>query len=110
MQREEAVRRAVELVDLTSLNDDDTPERIAALCEQAKAAGVAAVSINAPFVRQAKRAGVRVATVVNFPDGTKEHRFVRAETHPSRDDAAQFSVSKGKQIIDQRGDGIFGAP
>lgn len=46
----------------------------------------------------------------DFPEGTKEHRFVRAETHPSRDDAAQFSVSKGKQIIDQRGDGIFGAP
>ena len=45
-------RRALPLIDLTSLNDDDTPERIAALCEQAKAAGVAAVCIYAPFVRR----------------------------------------------------------
>ena len=44
MKREDVVRRALPLIDLTSLNDDDTPEVIAALCEQALAAGVAAVS------------------------------------------------------------------
>jgi hypothetical protein len=43
----------------------------------------------------------------DFPDGSKQHRFVRAETHPSVDDAAQFAVTKGKQIIDQQGDRIF---
>jgi hypothetical protein len=43
----------------------------------------------------------------DFPDGPKQHRFVRAETHPSVDDAAQFAVTKGKQIIDQQGDRIF---
>jgi hypothetical protein len=41
-------------------------------------------------------------------DGVKEHRFVRAETHPSKDDAAAFAVTKGKQIIDQQGDRAFG--
>jgi hypothetical protein len=41
------------------------------------------------------------------PDGTKEHRFVRADTHPSRDDAISFAVSKAKQIIDLQGDRIF---
>ena len=42
------------------------------------------------------------------PDGTLEHRFVRAETHPSREDAIAFSVSKAKQMIDLQGDRIFG--
>jgi len=41
-------------------------------------------------------------------DGVKEHRFIRAETHPNKDDAAAFAVTKGKQIIDQQGDRIFG--
>ena len=40
-------------------------------------------------------------------EGVKEHRFIRAETHQSRDDAIAFAVLKGKQIIDERGDGIF---
>ena len=43
----------------------------------------------------------------DFPDGPKEHRFIRAETHASRDGAAEFSVAKGKQIVDQQGDSIF---
>jgi hypothetical protein len=42
------------------------------------------------------------------PDGTREHRFVRADTHPSREDAIAFSVSKAKQMIDLQGDRIFG--
>lgn len=45
----------------------------------------------------------------DFPDGTKSHRFVRAETHPSRDAAVEFAVVKGRQIIDEQGDRIFEA-
>jgi hypothetical protein len=44
----------------------------------------------------------------DFPDGVKQHRFIRAETHPSQDDANAFAVTKAKQIIDQQGDRIFG--
>jgi hypothetical protein len=44
----------------------------------------------------------------DFGDGPKEYRFVRAETHPSRADAATFAISKAKQIIDEQGDGVFG--
>ena len=44
----------------------------------------------------------------DFDTGSKEHRFVRAETHASRDDAAAFAIAKGKQIIDEQGDRIFG--
>jgi hypothetical protein len=43
----------------------------------------------------------------DFETGTKEHRFVRAETHSSKDDAAAFALAKGKQIIDEQGDRIF---
>ena len=40
--------------------------------------------------------------------GMKQHRFVRAETHPSKEDATAFAITKGKQIIDEQGDRIFG--
>ena len=40
--------------------------------------------------------------------GMKEHRFVRAETHASKDDAVAFAIVKGKQIIDEQGERIFG--
>jgi hypothetical protein len=43
----------------------------------------------------------------DFPDGPKRHRFVRADTHHSKDDAVAFAVSKAKQIIDLQGDRIF---
>ena len=38
----------------------------------------------------------------------KEHRFIRAETHPSRDAAIAFSIHKAKQLIDEQGDRLFG--
>ncbi len=41
------------------------------------------------------------------PEGVKEHRFVRADTYHSREDAIAFTISKAKQIIDQQGDRIF---
>lgn len=44
----------------------------------------------------------------DFPDGMKEHRFVRAEAHPSRDAAVAFTIAKGKQIIDEQCDRVFG--
>jgi hypothetical protein len=43
----------------------------------------------------------------DFPDGRKEHRFIRAERHASQDEAVKFAVIKAKQIIDERGDRMF---
>ncbi len=37
----------------------------------------------------------------------KEHRFIRADTFPSAEAAAEYSIIKAKQIIDQMGDRIF---
>jgi hypothetical protein len=41
-------------------------------------------------------------------EGTKQHRFVRADTHQTHEDAVSFAVMKAKQIIDLQGDRIFG--
>jgi hypothetical protein len=45
----------------------------------------------------------------DFPDGMKEHRFIRAERHAGKDEADAFAITKGQQIIDERGDQIFDA-
>jgi hypothetical protein len=37
----------------------------------------------------------------------KEHRFIRAEMHPTRDAAMAFSIAKAKQIIDEQGERLF---
>lgn len=38
----------------------------------------------------------------------KEHRFVRADRFTSIDEAADFAISKGRQIIDEQGERLFG--
>lgn len=43
----------------------------------------------------------------DFPDGAREHRFVRADTHSSADQAREFAIVKGRQIIDEQGDRLF---
>jgi deoxyribose-phosphate aldolase len=68
-------RTVLPLIDLTSLNETDTPEIITALCRQAIVPGghVAAVCVYPQFVALCARelAGtlVRIATVANFPHG-----------------------------------------
>lgn len=42
-----------------------------------------------------------------FADGVKEQRFVRADTHASRDDACAHAISKAQRIIDEQGDKLF---
>ena len=37
----------------------------------------------------------------------KEHRFVRAERFPTMEGAAEHSITKGKQIVDQQGERVF---
>ena len=45
-----------------------------------------------------------------FDDGIKEQRFIRVDTHSSRDDAIAFSITKAQQIIDEQGDRLFRVP
>ena len=44
----------------------------------------------------------------DFPEGRKEHRFVRADTHASEEDAKRFMVQKAQRLIDEAGDRLFG--
>lgn len=37
----------------------------------------------------------------------KRHDFVRADRFSSLDEAARFTLAKGRQIIDEQGDGLF---
>lgn len=38
----------------------------------------------------------------------KSYKFVRADRMSSRDEAASFAIAKGRQIIDEQGEGVFG--
>ncbi|TKI08678.1 deoxyribose-phosphate aldolase [Martelella alba] len=84
-----AARRALGLMDLTTLGDDDSDEKVAALCAQAKspAGNTAAVCIYPRFIPIARQTlnqqgtpGIRVATVVNFPAGGDGIEAVLGET------------------------------
>ena len=45
--------------------------------------------------------------IKEFPDGNREHYFIRADTHVDVDSAAQHAVAKAQRIIDEQGDYIF---
>ncbi|WP_419534184.1 deoxyribose-phosphate aldolase [Endozoicomonas sp.] len=82
-------RQALQLMDLTSLNDDDTPEKIIELCHQAhtEAGNTAAVCIYPRFIPIARKTlnslglnDVTIATVTNFPAGGDDIDIAVAET------------------------------
>ncbi|MGQ3283120.1 deoxyribose-phosphate aldolase [Bosea sp. (in: a-proteobacteria)] len=91
-------RRALSLLDLTDLSDNADEAGLAALCARAVGAPgpVAAICIWPRFVAQARtmlgRAPVRIATVVNFPQGEATGADVLAET--------QGAVAAGADEID----------
>ena len=78
--------RVLALLDLTSLGEDDTPEQIEALCARARAARVlpAALCIYPEHVTTVRRAlrgsPIKVAAVVNFPDGSADSMRISRET------------------------------
>lgn len=43
----------------------------------------------------------------DYPDGRKEHRFVRADTHSSEEEAKRLMVQKAQRLIDESGDRLF---
>ncbi len=81
---QEAAARILPLIDLTSLNDDDTEAGIDTLVDKGMKYGVAAVCVYPQFVKPARRrlatAPVQLASVVNFPDGSDDIARVVEET------------------------------
>jgi deoxyribose-phosphate aldolase len=81
----EDAKLALACLDLTSLNDDDDPRAIEALCAKATSrfGPVAAVCVWPRFVKQARAAlprDIAVAAVANFPDGPLDERRALADT------------------------------
>ena len=84
-----ASRQAIHLMDLTTLNDDDTDQKVIDLCKQAHSAAgnTAAVCIYPRFIPIARKtlqaqgtADVKIATVTNFPHGNDDVAIAVAET------------------------------
>ncbi|MBL8808040.1 MAG: deoxyribose-phosphate aldolase [Rhodospirillales bacterium] len=90
----DVARRALPLLDLTSLNDGDDEASTETLCARAQTprGPVAAVCLWPKFVKQAKKAlaetKVRVATVVNFPTGSEPRPEVLAAVRRAIGDGA----------------------
>lgn len=86
--------RALSMLDLTSLGEDDSPASVGAMLKRAvtPAGPVAAVCVWPAFVAQAKDAlagtGVRVATVSNFPHGRPDIAGAAATTEQAVADCA----------------------
>ncbi len=96
MEDKEVARRVISLLDLTSLNDDDDNTTIDNLCQRALQARVAAVCVWPRFVKfscqQLNGSDVKVATVINFPDGGIDIGSTREE--------ACHAIAKGADEID----------
>ncbi|WP_375753633.1 deoxyribose-phosphate aldolase [Vibrio sp. HN007] len=84
-----AALRALKLMDLTTLNDDDTEQKVAQLCHSAKTevGNTAAICIYPRFIPAARKvlsqqgtSDVRIATVTNFPHGNDDIEIAVAET------------------------------
>jgi deoxyribose-phosphate aldolase len=85
--RRDLALRLLPLLDLTSLGEGDTPAQIETMCAAARNAprGPAALCVYPEHVTTVRRAlqgldGVKVATVVNFPDGGNDGERVARET------------------------------
>lgn len=89
------MERMYGLIDLTSLNSEDTEHNIAAFFEKAQTplAHVAAVCVYPQFVRlaatQFTATPIKVATVVNFPEGINSLDSVLIEINRALQDGAQ---------------------
>lgn len=72
----DVARRALPLLDLTSLSGRETPDDIERLCRRATVHGVAAVCVCPAYLGEAKPllagSAVRLAAVANFPHGSDD--------------------------------------
>ncbi len=84
-----AALRALKLMDLTTLNDNDTDAKVIQLCHDAKSpvGNTAAICIYPRFIPIAKKTlreqgtpEIRIATVTNFPHGNDDIEIAVAET------------------------------
>lgn len=86
---QQAARIGISLMDLTTLNDNDTDQKVIQLCHDAKtlAGNTAAVCIYPRFIPIARKTlqaigalDIKIATVTNFPHGNDDLNIALAET------------------------------
>lgn len=101
MELKLAAQHALNLMDLTLLNDDDTDEKVKILCHQAKTArgNTAAICIYPRFIPLARKIlteqntpNIRIATVTNFPFGGQDVAMALTET--------QAAIAYGADEVD----------
>ncbi len=88
MSLKDAAQQVLELIDLTSLDDNDNPEKIIALCRKATTpyGQVAALCIYPQFIEVAREyclahnLNLKIATVANFPNGGADLEKALAQT------------------------------
>ena len=91
-------KKVLGLIDLTSLNDDDTDADIKSLCATAvtQYGNVAAVCIYSRFVPLAKKvlknSKIKIATVTNFPHGSHDLDLALFET--------ELAIKRGANEVD----------
>ncbi len=98
---QKTAKEAISLMDLTTLNDDDTDQTVIELCHQAKslAGDTAAVCIYPQFIQIAHKTlnaqdknKIKVATVTNFPHGNADIASAVYET--------QDAIAAGADEVD----------
>ncbi len=91
---QKCAKEAIGLMDLTTLNDDDTDAKVITLCKQAHcpAGNTAAVCIYPHFIPIARKTltaqntlQIKIATVTNFPHGNDDIAIAIAETKAAID-------------------------
>ncbi|MDH2997597.1 deoxyribose-phosphate aldolase [Pasteurellaceae bacterium LFhippo2] len=89
MNLKQTAQQALSLMDLTTLNDNDTDEKVITLCQQAKTefGTPAAICIYPRFIPIARKTlkslaieHVKIATVTNFPHGNDDIEIAVTET------------------------------
>ena len=93
------------LKSLFGLGDKSASATDAAVAREAEHNGFQIAAV--PYKEQGQ---FQVAGVISKEiDGARrEHKFVRADRFATLEEAADFAILKGRQIIDQQGDRIFG--
>ncbi|WP_429945530.1 deoxyribose-phosphate aldolase [Bibersteinia trehalosi] len=101
MNLKQYAEKALSLMDLTTLNDDDTDAKVIELCQNAKTSfgTPAAVCVYPRFVPIARKTlkqlgieQVKIATVTNFPHGNDDIEIALAET--------QAAIAYGADEVD----------
>lgn len=96
----ESALKTLSLIDLTSLNDNDTDESIKSLCQKTKTpyGNVPAICIYSNYIPLAHKllskinSNVKIATVTNFPHGSSDMELALYET--------ELAIERGADEVD----------